>query len=83
MDDQMNAVWKPITVGELQFRLDEQNKLIDLLRGQIKDQHDKLRDRFAMAALPALIAILSDAQIDGECHYAYLYADAMMKARKP
>jgi hypothetical protein len=41
-----------------------------------------LRDWFAGLALPAIIARNSDAGEDGEAHDAYLYADAMLKARE-
>ena len=40
-----------------------------------------VRDYFAAKALAAIIAIESDDELSGECHDAYLYADAMMKAR--
>jgi hypothetical protein len=46
-----------------------------------KDQPN-LRDRFAMVALVGIIAIRSDAKINEECHDAYMYADAMLKARE-
>lgn len=41
-----------------------------------------LRDYFAACALPAIIALNSDAGINGECADAYQYADRMLAERE-
>lgn len=41
-----------------------------------------LRDWFAGQALAGLCTLESDCSCDGYAHDAYLYADAMLKARK-
>lgn len=82
MNESFNAVWMPLSVADLQSRIDEQNKLIDVLREQMRDQHEKLRDRFAMAALTGLLAAGETTDPPKAAEYAYQYADETMKRRE-
>ncbi len=55
--------------------------LMTFTEGEIGSDTE-LRDWFAGMALPAIIARDSDCGAEGEAHDAYLYADAMLKARE-
>lgn len=75
------ARYEPPTIQDLQERIKELNELVDTYRAQLKDQHTRLRDKFAMAALTGLLA---DGAWSPEkvAENVYCYADAALLARK-
>jgi len=72
-------------MSEIYAEMLKANQHVDLFGGPAKEQEltATLRDQFAMAALPAIIADPDCVMYPtGKAKVAYQYADAMLKARQ-
>ena len=63
---------------ELQERR-RREKIEGVLEERVCEPVLSKRERFMMAALPAIIGIESDAGLDGEVYEAYMFADEMIR----